>query len=75
MEITRQKKGRGGISVQVTFDIALVRWYDNSIVSIESNAYGALPSTTVNRIVSIDKKRAELSVSCPQVVSKYYKFM
>ena len=56
---TMKKKGRGAISMQATSDIALVRWNDNNIVTMASNAYGALPTTTVNRVASIEKKRTK----------------
>ena len=40
-----------------------------------SNAYGALPTTTVNRVASIEKKRTKVTVSRPQVVSMYNRFI
>ena len=58
--------------MHLTSDIALVQWYDNSFVTMESNAYGARPTNTGNRILPIDKKRTRVTMSCPQVVSKYY---
>ena len=71
---TMKKKGRGAISMQATSDIALVQWNDNNIVTMASNAYGALPTTTVNRVASI-KKRTKVTVSCPQVISMYNRYM
>ena len=61
--------------MQTTYNIALVRWNDNSIVTMASNVYGALPSTTVNRVASIEKKRTKVTVTCPQVVSMYNRYM
>ena len=72
---TMKKKSRGAISMQATSDIALVRWNDNNIVNMASNAYGALPTTTVNRVASIDEKRTKVTISCPQVVSMYNRYM
>ena len=66
-----KKRGRVAILMQATFDIAIVRWNDNSIVTMASNAYGVHPSTMVNRVASEDKKRMIVSVTCPKIVSMY----
>ena len=70
-----KKRGRGAISMQATFDIAIVRWIDNSIVTMASNAYGVHPSATANRVASVDKKRMKVSVTSPKVFSMYNKYM
>ena len=40
-----------------------------------SNALDVHPSTTVNRVASVDKKRMKVSLICPKVVSMYNKYM
>ena len=70
-----EKKGIKAVCMQTTSDITLVRWNDNSIVTMASNTYGALPSTTVNRVASIEKKRTKVTVTCSQVVSINNRYM
>ena len=70
-----KKMGRGAMCMRVTSDIAIVRWNDNSIVTLASNAYGIDPQTSVIRVASVNKKRMKISVQSPNVVTKYNTFM
>lgn len=70
-----KKKGRGALSMKTTSDIAIVRWHDNRIVTLASNAYGIHPFSSTSRVASVDKKRVKIIVPCPKVVSMYNKFV
>ena len=70
-----KKMGRGAMCMRVTSDIAIVRWNDNSIVTLASNACGIDPQTSVIRVASVNKKRMKIFVQSPNVVTKYNTFM
>ena len=70
-----KKERRGAMTTATTSELAIVRWHDNSIVTLASNAYGINPISSINRIASVDKKRVGITVPCPKIVSMYNKFM
>ena len=57
--------------MQVSQNLAVVRWNDNSVVTMASNFFGKNPITQVNRVGSVEKKRAKLPVPCPNIVKAY----
>ena len=70
-----KKKPRGTMSMRTSDNLALVRWHDNSIVTIASNCYGCNPVIKVDRVGTVNKKRQKMKVECPHVVTMYNKFM
>ena len=58
-----KKKERGALCMRTTTDMAIVRWNDNNIVTLASNAYGVQPLSTINRITSINTKNKNQCMS------------
>ena len=51
----------------------LVRWNDNSVVTLASNCYGVNPVRSATRWSNADKKR--IAIDQPEVVFQYNQFM
>jgi hypothetical protein len=70
-----QKKPRGSID-SIVFqpdNIILVRWVDNSVVTVASTGHGVEPVSTVQRYSQADKK--VIPVSRPSLIGMYNKYM
>ncbi|KAK3881610.1 hypothetical protein Pcinc_011466 [Petrolisthes cinctipes] len=70
-----KKKSRGTMNMRTSDNIAIVRWHDNSIVTLASNCNGCQPVTKVDRVGTVNKKRQKIKVDCPHVVTMYNQFM
>ena len=66
-----KKSTWGTVQMQVSKNLAVVQWNDNSVVTMASNIFGKNPITQVNRVGFVDKKRSKLSVPCPNIVKAY----
>lgn len=56
-----------------TSNIAVVRWHDNSVVTLASNCHGVEPVGSAKRWSSAEKCRVDITQ--PYVVSQYNKYM
>lgn len=70
-----KKEPRGKLCHKASEEIIAARWHDNSIVTIASNCHGLYPTTKVDRIGFVDKKRAKIQVDCPANIKMYNKYM
>jgi DNA excision repair protein ERCC-6 len=70
-----KKKRRGSLSLKVTQDLSVVKWHDNSIVTVASNCHSLSPITTIDRIGSVNEKRTKIQVPCPNAVRQYNRYM
>ncbi|XP_046389357.1 piggyBac transposable element-derived protein 3-like [Ischnura elegans] len=52
-----KKKKRGSFSLKVTCDLSVVKWHDNSIVTIASNCHSASPVSAADRVGVVQGKR------------------
>lgn len=70
-----KKAQRGSFENQLNKDdgIILIRWIDNSIVTMASTSYGVQPTSTVSRYSQAEKKK--ISISSPYAIRQYNKFM
>jgi DNA excision repair protein ERCC-6 len=69
------KKARGFYESHVDQhnELILIKWKDNKVVSLLSNAFGLHPLTTARRYVHSERKKTDIPQ--PQVVAQYNKFM
>ena len=65
---TMKKKERGSYDYQSDGNVEVVKWHDNSVVTLCSNAVGVEPVGKVNRRV---KGKGEVKVTQPAVVKEY----
>jgi hypothetical protein len=72
---TLKKKKRGCFSFKVDKKLLVLKWHDNSIVSLASNCHGVIPIHKVDRVGSVDGKRSKIKVECPAIVQYYNKYM
>lgn len=70
-----KKKKRGSSSSMFVEDMCVVRWNDNSIVTVASNCHGTVPIHKVDRIGFVAKKKTKIIVDCPNIVKQYNCFM
>jgi hypothetical protein len=69
-----KKEDRGKYYANISQDpISVIRWLDNSCVTVASNAYGIEPIGFFKRFSSKAKK--VVSVKCPNSIKMYNKYM
>jgi hypothetical protein len=52
-------------------DVLIVKWNDNSVVTMASNCRGITQTCKVEKIGTVDGKRVKIQVECPSVIQKY----
>ncbi|XP_054724350.1 piggyBac transposable element-derived protein 3-like [Uloborus diversus] len=68
-----KKRKRGSYDFRNAKNLSLVRWNDNSVVTLASNQYGVTPIVQAKRWSNAERKFIEIDQ--PFVVSQYNKFM
>ncbi len=63
---------RGEYKYYACNQISVVKWQDKKPVFIASNSFDPRRTETIART---EKDDSELSITCPEIVSKYNKFM
>lgn len=72
-ELKKQKRGYYISSIEKNHGVILVKWVDNSVVTVASTLHGVNPITTVNRYSSLEKKIVQ--VSRPSAIGNYNEYM
>lgn len=70
-----KKEKRGSFSFKVEKNLLVLKWHDNSVVTLASNCHGVTPVQKVDRVGVVGGKRSKIQVGCPALVQKYNKYM
>ena len=72
-EMKALPRGSHDVVTELSSGIALVRWHDNSIVTVASNCLGAFPLASAKRWSQSEKK--DIEVEQPHSIQMYNKYM